>query len=443
MRQRLPSALRSSRPLHLELFETRCLLSGGGSLLNPLLSPPPLLNFTTLATTPLAPPALPAINATNTITQTTANLLNGFAGGVSTPRTNTVIVLPQAATTGLSTISAATASLLTSVNNFTAAIADPLPGLVGATTNAVPAFVSPSLPLNPVEIASDLAGAVPISFDIGLRVEGSGINVGLGQKTGPLATTIDWSGKRLQVEVAVAPVANGPTLPVNATIVMSGETVFHWDNVVQALSSGGDEPSEIGPSLLVVNVSPLIQTAGAFPDQITERRLSLERDSESATLDHSPFFTFVPLPVDSLTAVVTDSGGGADAALEPDYSAAPGLARQVPIEAGASDTEEDSPVFPPSSQGVLADLFPLDLTSLEGDIQTFLEQLEQLGAELSSMLGRMNLSPLLMAAAITALAGEMVRRQWHHRPQPRPLLASFAGAPAECGLPDPWSAENL
>jgi hypothetical protein len=188
--------------------------------------------------------------------------------------------------------------------------------------------------------------------------------------------------------------------------------------------------------------------------------IPLERNSESENslipattgsvatpetmLENSQLIAFFPIPTYSVTAVLTDVGGGADSPVESANSNGPELVGQITISGGAGDTEEDTSVLTPRSQGVLADLFPVNLTSLEADIQTLLEQVEQLGAELSSMLGRMNLSPLLMAVAITALAGEIARRGLH-RPQAGPLLGSGGDAAAGWlpGLTDPWSTENL
>src|SRR5207253_4056723 len=100
-------------------------------------------------------------------------------------------------------------------------------------------------------------------------------------------------------------------------------------------------------------------------------------------------------------------------------------------------------VIPSPCPGGLADLLPLDLASLEGDIQAFLQQIEQLGGELSSLLARMNLSPLLMAVAVAAVAGELTRRhlQGPHR---RPQLAACEGATL-AWFPDltgPWSPKE-
>jgi hypothetical protein len=88
---------------------------------------------------------------------------------------------------------------------------------------------------------------------------------------------------------------------------------------------------------------------------------------------------------------------------------------------------------------------PFNLASLERDIQAFLEQIEQLGGELSSLLARMNLAPWLMSIAVAAVAGEIVRRrlQEPHR-CPQPQLAACEGASLAWfpGLTGPWSPKE-
>jgi hypothetical protein len=134
--------------------------------------------------------------------------------------------------------------------------------------------------------------------------------------------------------------------------------------------------------------------------------------------------------------------GGAEA-VWPDESEALPAIRQVSLVGGAGEEEKDLPIPSPRSQGLAADWLSFDLGALEGNIETFLEQVEQLGAELSSLLGRMNVSPLFMAVAIAAVAGEMARRQLQ-RPRHRPLLTACEGRTGAWfpSLIGPWSVEN-
>ena len=448
MRKCIPSKLRSSRPLRVELFETRCLLSSSSILQAPALLASPLFNSTTMPVAEVTPGV-----------QTATSLLNGIGGAVSTPNLNPVLDIP---------IAAAGTKIASSSQTVT--------GLASVTTSATSGLVSGGLPVNPVEIVTGLtAGILPIRAVVNLEANDSGINAGLGQTTSPLVSVkldpqaadltsitvvvqgeesqngpqgillaangaIVLNGERFPVGRVVNPGSSGPILHGNGTL--GGGLDVSLGNAVAGPSSGGDERPEIGPSGFEVNVSMPLEADPESDMGMVSPQLHSSA-TPAAHLEHPPVLAFIPLPLNTPKAIVMEVAGEADS-VEPDSPEAV-IARQVTPAGGVSDTDGDSPAPAPApqSEGVLADLLPLDLASLEADIQTFLEQVEQLGAELSSMLGRMNLSPVLMAVAIAALAGEIARRRVH-RPQRGSLLACCAGAAVEWlpGLTDPWSAEN-
>jgi hypothetical protein len=80
----------------------------------------------------------------------------------------------------------------------------------------------------------------------------------------------------------------------------------------------------------------------------------------------------------------------------------------------------------PSAEGLPPDLVRFNAAGLEQDLQSFLDQIDQLGGELIGVLRGLHLSPWLMAVAVTAAAGEMARRR--QRQWQRGLAAGDAAA---------------
>jgi hypothetical protein len=145
------------------------------------------------------------------------------------------------------------------------------------------------------------------------------------------------------------------------------------------------------------------------------------------------------LPMSFATSVVNDlteraQSGGLVPLDQPE------LAGPAALHGGATEVAEDSPMPSRPSEALLADLLPSDLASLELDLQAFLEQIERLGGELMSLLGRMNLSAWLVTAAVAAVAGEIARRQLQARRGPLLVTgedATFAWFPGLTG-PESW-----
>src|SRR5437870_5534968 len=77
MRKRFHSDPRSSRPLRLEIFEDRCLLSVANSLLAPALLSPGLLELPAIPTHGLTRVAVPTGNLLEMTAQTGADMPNG------------------------------------------------------------------------------------------------------------------------------------------------------------------------------------------------------------------------------------------------------------------------------------------------------------------------------------------------------------------------------
>jgi hypothetical protein len=160
------------------------------------------------------------------------------------------------------------------------------------------------------------------------------------------------------------------------------------------------------------------------------------------TLASAEVVASLPSQTHSPTAFFSDAVGGAEM-VRASESQAPPTTRPVAMIGSGSEGETDSPLPSPHSQGLAADWLSLDLGALGADIATFLEQVEQLGADWSSLLGRMHVSPLLMAVTLAVLAGEITRRQ-RPRPRHRPLLAACEGTTGAWfpSLTGPWSLEE-
>jgi hypothetical protein len=164
--------------------------------------------------------------------------------------------------------------------------------------------------------------------------------------------------------------------------------------------------------------------------------------TRETTLENAFLVAFPAQQITSFAGTVDELVADAEAS-RPENTARPSVAVQGTFFAGASEIDDAFSTPSPRAGGLMANLLPLDLASLEGDIQAFLQQIDQLGVELSGLLARMNLSPWLVAVAVTAIAGEIARRRLQ-RSQHGPLLAASEGATFVWfpGLTGPWSPEE-
>jgi hypothetical protein len=78
---------------------------------------------------------------------------------------------------------------------------------------------------------------------------------------------------------------------------------------------------------------------------------------------------------------------------------------------GVSEADQEPFTFAPESEARLADLLPADLTSLELDVQRFVEIIEQLAGGLSGLLGQMKLTTWLLVVAAAAVGTALLRRR--------------------------------
>jgi hypothetical protein len=426
MYKRSRSDLRTPRALRLEMFEDRCLLSGVSSLLTaPLLSPPFLLPapVTTAVLTRLAPPAVSSLVVTGSTT--VINALNGAGTAVAGLTLNAGLtanpgpVVAPILSNGLTNIAPTLGAIAsvglgnTPAGNFQI--------LIGAqvTRTAIVSSVNVRLGSGTdVKLTNTGGGqlgigpaSVPVpALDIG---PASIVTAGAGE-SGTLSVG-------LKVDAELAPIASLNDVP---EIRVGGSQGFPYQaNVALGL---GDASLPLDSGADVGLRDREASAGGADTEMLVQIINELSRDI-------APEFTSLIPPA--------DLAGQAEAGRQSSTDG-PAVSNQVVTEGGTSDVDDVAWIPSPQTEGGLADLLPMDLASLEADLKAFLAQIEELGGELSSLLGRTNLSPWLMAIAVAAITGEVARRL--QRPQRR-LLAAGDGATL-AWFPDlsgPWSPREL
>jgi hypothetical protein len=497
MRKHCHSVLRLSRPLlRLEMFENRDLFSVGNSLLAPALLEPP----TTPALTGLAATTANLLGASALTGAGTPNVA-GTAGsplGLN-PTLNVALgslAIPNASNSsanpivhlGVGTSLPAIASVVVATSaGLTSGIAATLPEMIGITSPAS-LQVSLDVGLGPVGIAGVSAGV-----DLQVHAAGSlagfsiepvnDVNVALGGTTttnvgvklnaeSPAVVIRQDVGAHLTLDREPDPSSSeGPPLGGNGYVGLGGNIVVATGSKIDSALAGaqgfrlqGNADSNGGVGTAVNMSGPKASTSagvqGAAPttegNQDTE--IPFQRDDDlqkdvipeparfdatlETTLENSQLIAFFPWSTSFRTG--QDDLAGEAPAVRPGSSAGPAAVGQATIQSSASELDDDSPIPCPRREEGLADLLPFNLASLEGDIQAFLEQIEQLGGELSSLLARMNLSPWLMSIAVAAVAGEIVRRRFQEEPHRRPQLAACESASLAWfpGLTGPWSPKE-
>ena len=452
MRKHLHSDLRSSRPLHLEIFEDRCLLSGTNSLLAlPLLSTatPPSGQITTPAVTQLAAPALGSLGVTASAvrnalsgagTAATAfglvpalNLGLGSVANIVSTVSSTVTALALGASASLNLANTPLANALAIVTNSVAAVVPEVAALT--TTPSLP--VSISAQVTPTVVAGSVTvdtSRVNTGADLRLTTAGGG-QVDVGSGSVPPALEIG--------PVTIITVSDGGTGGSSGNVRLDTDLVPLASSNQMRIAAVEQGPGQLQPQ---ISVSAGVGGPGLTLDSGAD--LGLRGSEESVGLREAEIVVQLVngLHEDDFRALA-DSLPTAEAVGQADVGRqeskdTPAAGNQGAITGGASDLDDASPIPTPRTEAVLADLLPLNLASLEADLQTFLAQLEQLGGELSSLLGRMNLSPWLMAIAVAAIAGEVARRL--QRSQHGRLLAAADGATLAWfpELSGPWSGKE-
>jgi hypothetical protein len=119
-------------------------------------------------------------------------------------------------------------------------------------------------------------------------------------------------------------------------------------------------------------------------------------------------------------------------------------AAQAAIASDGSGGDEQSILPLPHDENQLAGLLPFHFAVLDEEIQAFLQQVEQLGRELGSLLAGMNLSAWLVAMVGAAVAGEVVRRRLH-KAQRQAFFAAYESSTLAWfpSLTGPWYLEEL
>jgi hypothetical protein len=474
MRKRYHSDPRFSRPLGLEIFEDRCLFSVANSLLAPAFLSPRLLEPPTLPTPALTRVVVPTDTLLGVTARTGADMPNGAGAPGSQGSGHIAVALnPSGLTSVVGTTSA----------SLTGGIAGTLSELIGiiSTTNLQ---VSLGVQVSPVGIVGI---STVVAASVGAGDAGTAqLNVGIGSNVLP--------GLSIRPVDGVSVTVGGTTSP--AVGVKLNAELVHGDSLngvirVDVGASGPQEapppgnpttdlvgayltldreagPNGLGGGNIVVasegvgtgfnaNTSARAQVAAPTPERNPDTEIPLQSGDEprkdaipepagsdaalEPNLQNSQRIALLPWST-SLLVRVPDDLAGETQARRPDGIDSPAAAGPATVQSGTSEVGADAPLPPPRHEG-LTDSLSFDLALLEGDIQAFLQQIEQLGGELSSLLARMNLSPWLMAIAVAAVAGEIarLRLQGPHR---RPQLAACEGETLAWfpGLTGPWSPKE-
>ena len=440
MRKRIQSSLRAPVCLRLENFEDRCLLSSVSfslaSGLLPALAPaiksvPPLISTATStvnnAGSVHAGAALPSAAGLAALIANVNPIVN-LAGPVIIPFLN--VTNMGIVDTALSVASTALGVNLAGPNPVSVQVSTP----VGAAVSTI-GIAGLSAGVN---VKLNDAGALPIHVDLGsvaapvIETEpAANLNLNLGGTSSPMVDVRAYAGP----------------LPGNSLDILVRADVDHGEG--QAIHIQASGPVGVNDTTVQVAVmSPenrQTQIPSGFDnergnDTVQEPVLSAA-PAETALLE-SQVMSFSALPTSFGAIVLNDLATEAQAIAAGNLDAPPEV-RRITSDSGAS--EADGSALPgPRSEDLLSNARPFDLAALEGDLQAFLEQIGQLGGELSSLLARMNLSPCLVAIAVTAVAGELTRRRLQG-PRRAPLLAACEGANLTwfpC-LTGPFSREEL
>jgi len=479
------------------MFENRDLFSVGNSLLAPallspqLLAPPTTPGLTGLAATTdslLGASALTSTGTPNVAAAAGSPLglnptLNVALGSLASPNASNSSANPNVHLGVGTNLPAIASAVVAPSAGLTSGIAATLPEMIGITSPAsLP--VSLGVHVGPVGIAGVSAGV-----DLQVHAAGSlagfsiepvnDVNVAVGATTttnvgvklnaeSPAVVIRQDVGAHLTLDKEADPSSSGgPPLGGNGYVGLGGNIVVATGSKIDSALAGaqgfrlqGNATSNggVGTAVNMSGLSASTSTGvqGAAPTTEGNQEIPFQRDDDlqkdviaeparfdatlDTTLENSQLIAFFSWSTSFRTG--QDDLAGDAPAVRPGSSAGPAAVGQTTLQSGASEPDDDSPIPSPRGEG-LADLLPFNLASLEEDIQAFLEQIEQLGGELSSLLARMNLSPWLMSIAVAAVAGEIVRRRLQE-PNRRPQLAACEGASLAWfpGLTGPWSPKE-
>jgi hypothetical protein len=471
---RFDSHLRLARPLCLEMFEDRCLASVTEALLTPALLSPTLPASFTIPT-----PGLTRVGPT-------ADSLSGMTAPVGTALASGA---GAAATPSISNTSRLTlqSPVVTTGPGLTTGIAVTLPQIIGIT-NSLSMQVSLGVPASSVSIIGVSATATATftaGADLTLAVAGSAqLDVGMASIGLPrpsvmpvasvnVTTTGETTspGAHVKLRAGLAAI-NNPDVVIRADVGgsepqgPSGRGTFDvagpglaWDGNALFISGagarvgesgsgalGGDAASSgvrTGVSVVALETAPLLPIDSGADAARDGNHEPVRSDTvpEIAPVN-SPLGAFLVLSTSFLTGVPNDLAGAALADHSDDLLNRAAVADVGP-QSGANEADDGLSALSPRHESSLAEFLPFDLAALEGDIQALIQQIQQLGDELGSLLARMGLSPWLTAAAVAALAGEIARRRLQGQ-QSRPQLGACEGATL-AWFPDltgPWSQKE-
>lgn len=228
--------------------------------------------------------------------------------------------------------------------------------------------------------------------------------------------------------------ANDRSMPSNSDPVTnpSNNEVPANDDVVDDPSEGDPKTEPVTPAETLARVSELdLRALWSVQDNL-KALFSLDAGAEaldgSGPVQHGDV---VPMPGDSNSeslpvSVVSQEDDWALKLGRRQSSASDQTDDEVAVAAAATD---DKPGTPHAS-GWLCDALPLDVNALDQGLRRLLEEIEGLGLRLAD-LSLFRVPPWLVAAAVTALACELSRRQL----QPRPRVA-LAG-------PHSWASPSV
>lgn len=498
MRPCILSRLRSSRPLRLEIVEDRCLLSGSALVPTlPLLAPASLASSTSLALvrTQVAEPVITPAG----VAGLTGSAVSNSAGKSSSASVlNPARILPtevrdspRPANTSPWTVvnpvgniasffvssserlttplahSLSKALEVTSTIGVTGSVGTQLSG-PAIVVNLLSVRAAVDLELNDLTVTGGLSGGSSPNGAVMLDAEAAepsaiGVDLRIGQAGSPELPLQEKAagnlgGSKLTLTVGANSGSTGTQSPPSGDVYRGGEfstgrggggEAFNVQGTVGSGRSGGLVPNPSGFATNVSAPGAATTSATATPFGVDGGLESIvvhplpDSDAAAETVPESTqLVAFLPVQVNSTGTLLHDVLGGAET-VKPDNSEPPPVAPRTAVLQGASEPKEDGLLAPPQSNGQPADWLPVNLAALEGEIQTFFEQVEQLGVGLGSLLGRMNLSPWFTTIAVAAVAGEMARRHMQ-RPPPRPLLTACEDATGAWfpGLAGPWSLEN-
>jgi hypothetical protein len=96
----------------------------------------------------------------------------------------------------------------------------------------------------------------------------------------------------------------------------------------------------------------------------------------------------------------------------------------------------------PQNADLVIGALPLDLSSLKQGIQSFFQQLENLGGEMSSPSTSAGLTPWYVAIGVATVMVEVVRRKLHKQSGRETIFQAGWQDPTSSWLPDPDAHPN-